>query len=138
VRAIAIRATVDHEDLGSWWRGGLAELRAAVPAGKLGGMFDGALFADGVGEAIVFTPVEKLPRLTGRLTQFDVPAAELALVTHRGSHADVDAAYGALGAYVATHEIAVDGAVREYYVADPLGEPASWVTEIAWPVFRSR
>ncbi|HEY1551554.1 MAG TPA: MerR family transcriptional regulator [Kofleriaceae bacterium] len=147
-RALAVRETVERGDIGTWWHGALGELHATLraqhlgKAGSLGGLFDAALFEVGRGDAIVFAPIapSATPKLAGRVELFDVPAAELAIVTHAGSPDAIDAAYGELGAYVAAHEIAVDGPLREYYVRDPIEarDSAEWLTEIAWPVFRSR
>ncbi|HEY4243131.1 MAG TPA: MerR family transcriptional regulator [Kofleriaceae bacterium] len=146
--AIAIRATVDRGELLAWWHGALGELHAVARAqqlstpGTLGGLYDTALFSDAHGEATVFAPLARgaTPKLAGRIERIAVPAVELAVVTHAGAHTSVDAAYGELGAYVAAHEIAVDGPLREYYVRDPVDypNPDDWLTEIAWPVFRSR
>ena len=68
-----------------------------------------------------------------------MPAAELAIAVHHGAHTDIDRTYGALGTYVADHEVGVDDLVREYYVVDRFNTPdaASWRTEIAWPIFRA-
>jgi DNA-binding transcriptional MerR regulator len=147
-RAIAIRATVDRGELLAWWHGAIGELHATAraqqlaPPGALGGLYDTALFSEARGEPIVFAAIAKsaTPKLVGRVESFEVPAAELAIVTHAGSHDGIYAAYGELGAYVAAHEIAVDGPLREYYVRDPIEsrDPADWLTKIAWPVFRSR
>ncbi len=66
-----------------------------------------------------------------------IPATELAVATHSGPHGGIDRAYGALGAYVARHELAVDGPLREYYVVggqDTI-DTAAWRTEIGWPIF---
>jgi hypothetical protein len=41
---------------------------------------------------------------------------ELGVIVHPGSLADVDWAYGALAAYVASHALGVDGPIREYYL----------------------
>nr|HEX4317137.1 MerR family transcriptional regulator [Kofleriaceae bacterium] len=148
VPALAIRATVDRGDLLAWWHGALGEVHAVARAqphaapGVLGGLYETSLFTDGHGEAIVFAPLGRVapPKLAGRVERFEVPAVELAVVTHAGSHDTVDAAYGELGRYVAAHEIAVAGPLREYYVRDPIDhrDPADWLTEIAWPVFRAR
>ena len=68
-----------------------------------------------------------------------VPTAELAVVLHRGSLADVDLTYGELGAHVMRHEISVEGPLREYYLVGFLDadDPDQWETEIGWPIFRS-
>ena len=62
-------------------------------------------------------------------------AAELAVIVHPGSLADVDRAYGALAAYVASHALQVDGPIREYYLIgrqNTADENASR-TEVCWP-----
>jgi len=68
----------------------------------------------------------------------DAPARN-ALATHRGALHDIDVTYGQLGSYVTTHEIGVDGPLREYYLVDAQDTPdeAQWQTEIAWPIFRA-
>jgi DNA-binding transcriptional MerR regulator len=143
--AIAIEAVVEHGDLGAWWPGAIAELHATVNAqhlrvtGPLGGLYAAELFQEARGHSVVFIPVAGAVKPIGRVHAFTVPAAELALVTHAGSHDDVDVAYSELGAYVAAHEIGVAGPIREYYLRDPqqYPDPASRLTEIAWPVFRA-
>lgn len=89
------------------------------------------------GQATIFVPCAGPVRPTGRVTATVVPAAELAVVEHRGPPADVDRAYGALGAYVARHALAVDGPIREYYLVGQHDTPdaTQWRTEIGWPVF---
>ena len=68
-----------------------------------------------------------------------VPAAELAIIRHDGSLDDVDLSYAKLGSYATTHEISIDGPLREYYVrgADDTPHQAEWRTEIGWPIFRA-
>jgi GyrI-like small molecule binding domain len=76
-------------------------------------------------------------RPMGRVTALDIPAVELAVIEHAGPPAEVDRAYGVLAAYVAQHALAVDGAIREYYLVGLGDTPdsARWRTEIGWPVF---
>ena len=145
-RAAAIRANVARDEMGAWWRGAIAELHATVRAerarvtGVLGGIFAPEVFQEDRGDSTVFLPVNDLVRPVGRVEMVTIPAAELAIVTHFGAYDDVDVAYGDLGAHVATHAVGVDGPIREYYVHDPHDhpDPSTWVTEIAWPIFRSR
>jgi len=63
--------------------------------------------------------------------------AELAVIAHAGSRTDRDRAYGALGTYVASHALQVDGPIREYYLVGRRDTPDenSWRTEIGWPIF---
>lgn len=107
--------------------------------GPSGGLYDSELFQQDRGEAIVFIPVEGTPRVVGRVAPFVVPAAELAVITHHGSLDDVDLTYAELGSYTTTHEISVDGPLREYYLRDShdTPDPAGWETEIGWPIFRA-
>ncbi|HEY3818049.1 MAG TPA: MerR family transcriptional regulator [Polyangiaceae bacterium] len=111
-------------------------VKAAGPSGALWSM---EAFTEGEGDATVFVPVRGGVRMVGRARPFVVPAAELAITVHRGAHTDVDRTYGALGTYVAEHEVGVDGPVREYYLADRFNtpDPAQWCTEIGWPIFRA-
>ena len=53
------------------------------------------------------------------------------------SHTGVDRAYRALGTYVASHALQVDGPTREYYLVGRRDTPDenAWRTEIGWPIF---
>jgi DNA-binding transcriptional MerR regulator/effector-binding domain-containing protein len=141
--AAAITAVIAWDDLLPWYLGALAELHATLDArgvrasGATGGIYAGELFTDELGEAMVFVPTAtEIPRL-GRLQPVVVPAAELAVIVHPGSLADVDRAYGALAAYVASHALQVDGPIREYYVVGrrETADENEWRTEVCWPVF---
>ena len=144
--AIGIRAIVDQEDLLVWWRGALGELHATVSAQQLrqtgpsGGLYASELFQREQGEATVFIPVTGSVRAIGRIEPFEVPAAELAIITHRGALDDIDLTYGELGTYTTRHEISVDGPLREYYLRDAFDspDPSEWVTELGWPIFRAK
>ena len=143
--AIAIHATVDREDLLAWWQGALGELRAVLgaqglqPAGPPAGIYASEIFQHGRGDATVFIPTSGAARAVGRVEPLVVPPAELAIMLHRGSLADVDLTYGELGAHVMRHEISVEGPLREHYLIGLLDtdDPGQWETEIGWPIFRS-
>jgi len=145
-RALAIQATVTRADLLAWWRGALGELEAVVSTraltrtGPSGGMFATAIFQHDQGEATVFVPVAEAGRPVGRAAGITVPPAELAITVHRGSYADIDVTYGALGSYVTHHALSMEGPVREHYVIDgrTAADPVEWRTEIGWPVFGTR
>jgi effector-binding domain-containing protein len=79
------------------------------------------------------TEVQRL----GRVAPVILPAAALAVIVHAGSHTEVDRAGGALGAYVASHALRVDGPIREYYLVGRRDTPDenAWRTEIGWPIF---
>ena len=143
--AAAIAAVVDRADILAWWQGALGELHASVRAqglratGPSGGVYASELFQHDRGEATVFIPVAGSVRPIGRVTALVIPPAELAIISHHGSLADADLSYARLGSYAATHEISVDGPLREYYLrgAGDTPDEAEWRTEIGWPIFRA-
>ncbi|HLN67884.1 MAG TPA: MerR family transcriptional regulator [Streptosporangiaceae bacterium] len=143
--AAAIGAVVGRADILAWWQGALGELRATVRAqglhatGPSGGVYASELFQHDRGEATVFIPVQGRVRSIGRVTPLTVPAAELAIISHHGSLSDADLSYAKLGSYATTHEISIDGPLREYYLrgAEDTPDEAEWRTEIGWPIFRA-
>jgi DNA-binding transcriptional MerR regulator len=143
--AAGITAVVDRSDILPWWQGALGELQASVRAqgltatGPTGGMFASEIFQADRGEATVFGPVEGSVRAIGRVAPLLVPAAELAIIIHPGPMEDADLSYAKLGSYATTHEISIDGPLREYYVRGGSDTPdqADWRTEIGWPIFRA-
>jgi DNA-binding transcriptional MerR regulator len=141
--AAAVTAVVTMADFVPWYLGALGELNATLdargvrPSGPAGGIYAGELFTDERGQATVFVPTAtEIPRL-GRVEPLVVPAAELAIIVHPGSLIDVDRAYGALAAYVASHALRVDGPIREYYLVgrQDTADVNAWRTEICWPIF---
>jgi DNA-binding transcriptional MerR regulator len=142
-QAAAITTTVDVADLAGWYQGAIGEIHATVSTQRIvsggppGGIYADGLFSDERGEATVFVPVESEVRRIGRVRPFAAPPAELAVITHRGSHADVDRSYGALATYVSEHALAIDGPVREYYLVGrhDTDDEQAWMTEIGWPIF---
>jgi DNA-binding transcriptional MerR regulator len=145
-QAAAITSTVDVGDLEAWYHGAVGELVATlsaqgVPAsGPPGGIYANEVFTEERGGAALFVPVTGEVRSVGRVTPISVPGAELAVITHHGSHNDLDRAYGALAAYVTEHAVAVDGLIREYYVVGPqdTNDDSTWRTEVGWPIFETR
>nr|WP_255431356.1 GyrI-like domain-containing protein [Streptacidiphilus sp. PB12-B1b] len=115
------------------------QAQALEPTGPSGGLYASEIFQDDRGRATVFVPVEGRVRCIGRVESLVVPGAELAVITHRGSLADIDLTYGELGAYTTRHEISVAGPLQEYYLRDARHspDPSQWATEIGWPVFRA-
>ena len=144
--AAAITETVDQADALAWYQGALGELTASLsaqhldPAGPAGGIFADELFAESRGEATIFIPCAQTVRAMGRVVPTVVPSADLAIIVHAGSHQGIDRAYGALGAYVTQHALAVSGPLREYYVVGPTDtrDESVWRTEIGWPIFPTR
>jgi DNA-binding transcriptional MerR regulator len=145
VPAAAITGTVTAEESAAWLRGALGELHATlaarnVPAGgPAGGIYAGEVFTRHRGQVTIFVPCAGPVRPTGRVTSAVIPAAELAVIEHRGPPANVDRAYGTLASYVTGHALAVDGPIREYYLVSQRDTPdtSRWRTEIGWPIFRT-
>lgn len=143
--AAAIQQTIDREDILAWWQGALGELYATLqaqgldPAGPSGGVYDSDIFRHDRGHATVFIPVEGTLRALGRVTPVVIPPAELAIARHQGPLNDADITYGALGAYTTSHEISVDGPLRETYLvgSHDTNDATQWETEIGWPIFRA-
>lgn len=143
--AVVVRETIDLADLGPWYDGARAELhrlfseRSLTATGPLGGLWSTELFLDERGEAALFLPVASLDRFgppDGRATAEILPAVDLAVVVHRGIDEEMGRTYGALGAYVAEHELGVEGPIREHYLEEPSAASPQLVTEIGWPIFR--
>ncbi|MGF6883233.1 DNA-binding transcriptional MerR regulator [Nocardia sp. GAS34] len=143
--AIGIREIVDREDVLSWWRGALGELYGFAaaqdlrPSGPSGGVFTSELYLHEHGEATLFVPVDEVARPVGRVEPLVVPGAELVIATHHGPLDTIDLTYGDLGTYAARHEIGIEGALREYYLRNPLevSREEDLVIEVGWPIFRS-
>jgi DNA-binding transcriptional MerR regulator len=143
--AVAIAETVALGTIATWWAEAFAELYAAVraagqvPAGPSGGLYSTELFTDEAGHIVVYVPLSRAIPEIGRVRVMDIPAAELAVAVHCGSHESADRTYGALGTFVAERALGVDGAIREHYLVtaeDTTGE-TQLRTEICWPVFRT-
>jgi effector-binding domain-containing protein len=141
--AAAVTAVIAIGDLVPWYLGALGALHATLdalgvcPSGPAGGIYAGELFTYERGQSTVFVPTATEIQGLGRIEPVVVPAAGLAIIVRPGSLADVDTAYGALAAYVASHALRVDGPIREYYIVgrrDTADENA-WRTEVCWPIF---
>ncbi len=143
--AAAISEVVHAKDALSWFLGALGELHAVLAAqqitatGPAGGIFSNALFSQARGQATVFIPCDVKASSIGRVVPLVVPAVELATLVHKGSHANIDLAYGSLATYVTRHELAIEGPLREYYLVGPqdTSEMSAWRTEIGWPIFQT-
>lgn len=146
MRVPAISATVRSREVSAWWQSAVDELREALaaagvtPAGPPGGLYATELFSDEEGAATLFLPTGPssgpVPE-SGRVRMTELPAAELAVTVHAGSHDDVGRTYGALGTFVAERLLGVEGPVRENYLVDDSEDARLMRTEICWPVFRT-
>jgi DNA-binding transcriptional MerR regulator len=142
-----ITEIVENRDALTWFQGSICELAATLtaqeitPTGSAGGVYESEFFTDDRGRATVFYPCHSSARPVGRVTAAVIPSAQLATIIHAGPHAaDYDRSYGALGAYVTQHALAVEGPIREYYLVGPTEtrDESLWRTEIGWPIFETR
>jgi DNA-binding transcriptional MerR regulator len=136
--AIAVSETVAMGDFVDWWTITFTRLRdtlASSGARRTGP--DGALYADELFEEEEGRVTAFIPVAPGQ-GNFEIPAAELAVMVHEGSLDDLVTTYGSLGTAVATRVMGVDGPIREYYLVSPLDgeEGSSWRIEVGWPVLR--
>lgn len=143
--AVAICEEVSFAGLDDWLgpaqRAIDAVLAAAAvpPAGPRAALYSARFFQLEAGDVTAYVPVSDDVPAPGRAQMLQIPAAELAVAVHRGSHADLDQTYGALGTYVAEREIGVDGPIREHYLVTEFdtSDESSYVTEVCWPVFHT-
>ena len=141
--AASIREVVEVKDALVWLAGAVGELHATLSAqrcsrtGPPGALYSNPIFSQGRGEATLFIPCEGPIRAVGRVSPCVVPAVELATLVHKGSHQNVDLAYGALATYVSNHAIGLEEPLREYYLVGPqdTADESAWRTEIGWPIF---
>lgn len=136
---LILRETIDASDLSEWYVAATAELTTLVthPAGPRGGLWSTDLFLHERGRVALFVAVSDGNAgdgTRGRLRRETLPAIDVAVLTHRGPDETIAQSYGALGAYIADHEIGLEGPLREAHLDDSADNP---VTEIGWPIFRT-
>lgn len=143
--ALSISAVVTLDALVPWWTEAFDELTGTLaanglrPAGNSGALYAQGVFERAHGEVVVFVPIAERVAAAGRARPLTIPEAELAVTIHHGAHDDFDRSYGALGRYLAEHDLKVEEPVREYYLVGPrhTEDADQWQTEIAWPVART-
>lgn len=145
MRAASITKVVTRDEIAPWWEKAFEEIydvlrdAGARSTGPAGGIYPTELFADDIGEVIVFVPIEAPLAPAGRVRFIELPPVELAVAVHHGALRDADQTYGALGAYVAERALGIEGPIRERYLvtSDDSGDEGQLRTEIGWPVFRT-
>lgn len=146
--ALVIDGEHDMADAVPWVLDALTELLEEIDrvgarrVGVPGTLFYSGLFEQGRGRLVAFVPVHEAVRagaLRGRSAWSTLPEGDTAVLTHHGAHRDMDASYGALGAYVAERAIGVAGPIREDFTVSQLdaAREEDFRTEVSWPVFRT-
>jgi DNA-binding transcriptional MerR regulator len=141
-RALAICEQVSMDELDGWWAAAFDELHQHCTPGRPrsgpdAALYEGSFFEAGQGQVTAFVPVTGTPASSGRAKVAEIPAAELAVMTHSGSLADLDVTYAALGTVVAERAVGVAGPIREYYLPAPPGDENMQSIEVGWPIFRT-
>jgi DNA-binding transcriptional MerR regulator len=140
---LAVAGEVSFVESEHWLHDAFDELTAALGAsgvevlGPSGGLYSSEFFEEGIGQVVVFVPIAgDVTGPIGRVERFTVPAAELAVVMHRGPLTDLDQSYGRLGTFVAERGIGAAGPIRERYLIAEVDDPAELRTEVGWPIDR--
>jgi len=85
-------------------------------------------------EVELYLPVARRPRAAGRMSAGELPAAQLAATVHTGPYRGIDAAYRALGRWIAEHGRTLAGPAEEVYLVPPGVAAEELRTEVAWPI----
>jgi DNA-binding transcriptional MerR regulator len=139
--SLAIVERVAVADTVAWWMAAFTELHAARRSagvqrtGPDGALFPNEFFELDDAELVAFLPVAGPVARRGRVVDYDLPPAELAVMLHTGPFGDLDLTYGALGTWVVQRAVGAGGPIRERYL--PLGDEDDLLThhtEVCWPI----
>lgn len=140
----SISSVIDIGDIRRWFTTTLHQLRDAIdlsgtPAhGPPGGLYERELFTEARGHATLFIPVPHTSHHPDTVQATVLAPAEVAVLTHPGSHDDLSRSYGLLGSYVHEHLISQHGPIREHYLGAPPSDLTAFShTEICWPIFNT-
>jgi effector-binding domain-containing protein len=100
-------------------------------------VFAPEFFTDDFGTVTVYLPVaEPAQTIGGRAVATTIVGGDVLVATHAGPFADLDRTYAVLGSAANELGVAVDGAVREVYLAGPdqTDDPLHYRTEVCWPI----
>jgi DNA-binding transcriptional MerR regulator len=140
-----VTGRLEVANVGPWFRASLAGIRRELhrqhitPTGPPGGLFPTEFFADEVAEVTLFVPITAAMSPSSAVSTCELPAAELAVLAHRGPLSEADRTFGSLGAHVLEKTIAVAGPIREHYIVtrEDTDDESQLLTEICWPIFRT-
>jgi DNA-binding transcriptional MerR regulator len=117
-----------------------ARMSGAVINGAFGACYP-TLLVDDAQEITAYLPIAEAPLLSidsrsEGVAVGELPAAEVAVLVHRGSYDDLPEAYLELGKWVAAHAEPAELPVREVYLVgtDPAVDDEALRTEICWPI----
>ncbi len=140
--SVVVRAELAWDDIGEWLPNAFVTLHRALeaeghrPSGPDGALYGPELFERHVGEVVAFVPVAEGgtgASSAAGVERYDVLGARFAIATHLGPFAEIDRAYGALGAFVAERMVGAPGPIREHYLSGGFDDPVL-SAEVCWPV----
>lgn len=143
IRAVTITETIEWSHCEQWLKAALDELADALgpdPAPRAdaaGTLCSPELFQAHTGQVVAFVPINAdwdEPINVGRVAVADIPAANLAVMVHRGSLNDIDRTYGALGSIVIARALDIYGPIREHYLIADADDATACRTEVCWPI----
>ncbi|NMN98426.1 MerR family transcriptional regulator [Antrihabitans stalactiti] len=139
VQVLAFRDHVARPAVGQWCGEVFPRLyEAAGPTvvGPGGATYSMEFFEEDAGEVVAYVPVAGLPRVPQDLELIELPRGRFAVAAHTGPFESIDRTYGALGSYVAEHDVAEQDPIREIYLVGPnhTADPDSFRTEVCWPI----
>jgi DNA-binding transcriptional MerR regulator len=140
IRAVAIRDEVDWDGTEAWLTSALDDLQRVlggvdVRCGPDSALYSADYFHAHEGVVVAFVPIRDEIPVSGRAELIEIPAADFAVLEHRGAFSELDQAYGALGTFVAERVLGTDGAIREHYLTSVDDPDETW-TEVCWPIRR--
>ena len=139
-----IRLTVPREQIHQVMGPGIEELFATVAAqgGETAGVWFTRHFRlpDDIFDFEIGVPVVAPIRAAGRVTPSTLPAQTVARALYPGNYDGLPQAWGAFQAWLEKEGHATRSPVWESYVLDPStnADPASWRTELNWPLAEQR
>ncbi len=139
---LAVRARVARRDVAGWCGVAFpllyesAQRSGTDVTGPGGATYSTEFFENDEGDVVAFVPVPQRSAAGKGVEALVLPPARFAIAVHAGSFDEFDRTYGALGTYVAEHDIAEPEPIREVYLVGPnhTDNPTAFRTEVCWPI----
>lgn len=141
--AVTAQSVVGPDDVEAWSTDAFAALEVeltevgVMPSGPSGSQFSAGYFEEDRGAVVAFVPInDAVPAAILSTPPIWIEGGAHAVALHQGSYIDLDRTYGALGSYVADHNIAEIGPITEFYLVGPesANDSGELRTEVCWPI----
>ncbi len=138
----AVRARVARHDVAGFCGAAFprlyewAQRSGTDVTGPGGATYSTEFFENDEGEVVAFVPVSQGSTAGEGVEALVLPPASFAIAVHAGPFDEIDRTYGALGSYVAEHDVAESEPIREVYLVGPnhTDDPSAFRTEVCWPI----